>query len=308
MLNAGAIEGVSDPKEAVIRRHQQKPPVVGLLPTPRVAIDGLCDGMLGVVGLSAMDKCVQAQVQVCDICESKSPWAKREIAAAHVVEHLSSKPTVPPNCNESDGCKWSLKHCSFNGCNGAFITDDQLIAHLACKHDDLFMEAESIAENEAYNAMSTVVVQKGKEESTQMCQGHGGCGCKARRLANAKIDDLRDLKALQPQRGRAQSTEHTAQSTEGTEAKVVRDRNWLTLYSAAITSIEQSKVPVVGCSIDRRAVDVTNDRMHSDNLEAPICLFCARILAYDVQDDTCDIKKTHVIEQASNKARQHDSN
>jgi hypothetical protein len=55
VLNAGAMEGASDPKEAIIRRHQQKPQVVGLLPSPRVAIDGLCDGMLGVVGLSAMD-------------------------------------------------------------------------------------------------------------------------------------------------------------------------------------------------------------------------------------------------------------
>ena len=289
------MEGASDPKEAVNRRHQQKPEVEGLLRTPRVAIGGLCDGMLGVVGLSAMDKCMQAQVQVCNMCESKSPWAKREIAAAHVAEHLRSKPTVPPNCDESDGCKWPLKHCSFKGCNGAFTTDDQLIAHLACKHDDLFMEAESIAENEAYNAMSMVVVQTGKEESTQMCQGHGGCACKARRLANAKIDGLRDSKALQPQRGRSQSTEHTAQSTEGTESKEVCDRNWQALYSAAITSIEQNKVPVVGCSIDRRAVDVTNDRMHSDNLEAPICLFCARILAYDAQDDTCDIKKRTLL-------------
>ena len=75
------------------------------------------------------------------------------------------------------------------------------------------------------------------------------------------------------------------------------DRNWLALYSAAITSIEQNKVPVVGCSIDRRAVDVTNDRMHSDNLEAPICLFCARILAYDAQDDTCGIKKRTLLDE-----------
>jgi hypothetical protein len=57
------------------------------------------------------------------------------------------------------------------------------------------------------------------------------------------------------------------------------------------TSIKQNKVPVVGCSIDRRAVDVANERMHNDNLEAPICLFCARVLTYDACDDTRGIKK-----------------
>ena len=132
-----------------MQQHQQEPQAVkGLAEAraPSVVIEGLGAGLLGSVRQSAMDQCMRAQVQVCNISESKSPWAKREIAASHVAEQLSSKPTVPPNCDESDGCKWPSKHCSFKECtgNGAFATDDQLIAHLACKHDDLFMEAEAI--------------------------------------------------------------------------------------------------------------------------------------------------------------------
>ena len=277
------------PKEATVQQHQQEPQAVkGLAEAraPSVVIEGLGAGLLGSVRQSAMDQCMRAQVQVCNISESKSPWAKREIAASHVAEQLSSKPTVPPNCDESNGCKWPSKHCSFKECkgNGAFATDDQLIAHLACKHDNLFMEAESIAENEAYCAMSTVVVQTGEGKSTQMCQGEGDCGCKARRLVNAKIDE--------PKKKQAQR-----KFVETADTKQVCDRNWLALYSAAITSIEQSKVPVVGCSIDRRAVDVANERMHSDNLEAPICLFCARVLTYDACDDTCGIKKCTLLNE-----------
>ena len=254
-------------------------------------IESLGAGLLGSVRLSAMDQCMRAQVQVYNISESKTSWAKREIAASHVAEQVSSKSTVPPNCDESDGCKWPSKHCTFKECTGigAFDTDDQLIAHLACKHDHLFMEAEAIAiaKNGTYSALSTVVVQRGKEQSTQMCQGDGDCGCKARRLVNAKIDE--------PKKKQAQR-----KFVETADTKQVCDRNWLALYSAAITSIEQSKVPAVGCSIDRRAVDVTNERMHGDNLEAPICLFCARILTYDACDDTCGIEKRTLLSERRN--------
>lgn len=287
--SSGSVNNANVSKEATMQQHQQESQAAKKLAearAPSVNIESLGAGLLGSVRLSAMDQCMRAQVQVCNISESKSSWAKREIAASHVAEQLSSKPTVPPNCDESDGCKWPSKHCSFKECtgNGAFATDDQLIAHLACKHDDLFMEAEAIAENEAYSALSTVVVQRGKEKSTQMCQGDGDCGCKARRLVNAKIDEPKEK---QTQR----------KIVETADTKQVCDRNWLALYSAAITSIEQSKVPVVGCSIDRRAVDVTNERMHGDNLEAPICLFCARILTYDACDDTCGIKKRTLLNE-----------
>jgi hypothetical protein len=54
------------------------------------------------------------------------------------------------------------------------------------------MEAEAIAKNGTYSALSTVVVQRGRGNSTQMCQGNGECGCKPRRLVNAKIDEPKE--------------------------------------------------------------------------------------------------------------------
>jgi hypothetical protein len=66
-------------------------------------------------------------------------------------------------------------------------------------------------------------------------------------------------------------------------------RNWLAFYSGAVAVLERQKMPTVGCSVDRRSCSAYAEWFRDENLCAPICFTCARVLPYDKCDATSEI-------------------
>jgi hypothetical protein len=85
------------------------------------------------------------------------------------------------------------------------------------------------------------------------------------------------------------SAEHTQQFTDAeqwldpTYQKAVKhfSRTWRGVYDAAISVKEREGVPTVGSCIDRRAHEAFTKRHSENNLCAPMCFSCARVLPYD---------------------------
>ena len=65
------------------------------------------------------------------------------------------------------------------------------------------------------------------------------------------------------------------------------ERDWTAFYNAAIAYVEQSKMPTVGYSVNKRASAAYSDQYSEERLMAPICFLCAHVLAYDGCDSTC---------------------
>ena len=73
------------------------------------------------------------------------------------------------------------------------------------------------------------------------------------------------------------------------ESSHIREKRRYALYCAAVVRKEQSQVPCVGIDIDRRCRSTYLDQLSDENVFAPICLMCARVLPYEGNDTACEI-------------------
>jgi hypothetical protein len=77
---------------------------------------------------------------------------------------------------------------------------------------------------------------------------------------------------------------HTVETIEPRKKRI------FAMYTAAIRAAEQSMVPCVGDLIDRRCRNSFLEMMNDENVYAPICLVCARVLPFEKYDTACEIQ------------------
>jgi len=69
------------------------------------------------------------------------------------------------------------------------------------------------------------------------------------------------------------------------------------VYCAAIEALEQQTVPCVGASLDRRCRHQFLAQFNDASVKSLICFVCARVLPYDANDKTKEIRYKNVWEK-----------